>query len=160
VQIIGPIQFFGDPPYRPAKIIAAGQLAYFLGVIWINPLNSPGGGIPGTVALGSRTHISFFETVNLTNVSNGPDFVSPGTFPGPAPVITVVPWFFIAPNPGPRPTIYETHFAVDIAQPGQPFAALATWHLDVDFEPAFLGVPPAWPQWRHDIPARYLVYSQ
>lgn len=160
VFTVGPVQFFGNPPYRPGKIIAAGQLAFMLGIIWINPANSPGGGIPATVALGSRDWEAYFETVNLTDVTNGPDFPASGTFAGPAPVVTVVPWFFFAPDPGPRPKIYETHFAVDIRQPGQPFAALSTWHFDIDAEPPFLGVPGVPPQFQHDVPARYLVYRQ
>lgn len=157
---VGPIQFFGNPPYRPGKIIAGGELALFLGVIWINPANSPGGGIPGTVALGSRDYTACFETINLSSVANGPDFSVMATFAGPAPIVTVIPWFLLPPDPGPKPAIFETHFAVDVAQPGQPFASLATWHIDTDFEPGFLGLPPQGPQAQHDIPSRYLVYRR
>ena len=160
VYTVGPVQFFANPPYRPAKIIAGGELAYMLGVIWVNPNNSDGGGIPGTVALGSRDYVACFETVNVSDVTNGPDFFVNDTFPGPAPVVTVVPWFFIAADPGPQPKIYETRFGIDVQQAGQPFAALGTWHFDIDYEPPYLGLPSVPPQFQYDIPPRYLVYRQ
>lgn len=156
----GPFQLFGNPPYRPGKIIAGGELAFFIAVIWVNPNNSPGGGLPGTVVLGSRGYNAFFDTFNVSDVTNVTNFTVNDAFSGPADVVTLIPWFFVPPDPGPQPKIFETSFAVDIVEPGQPFASLATWHIDPDLEPGFLGLPPVPPQLQHDIPARFLVYSE
>lgn len=158
--LAGPYQFFGNPPYRPGNIIAAGQLAFFIAVIWVNPNNSPGGGLPGTTVLGGRQYRACFETVNITDVADGPGFDVTDTFGSPADVVTLIPWFFVAPDPGPKPRILETNFAVDVTLPGQPFASMATWHLDPNADPGFLFVPPVPAQLQHDVPARYLVYRQ
>jgi len=157
---VGPVQFFGNPPYRPGKIIAAGELALMLGVVWINPANSDGGGLPGTAVLGDRDYRVRFETINLTNVSNGPDATFVGTFPSLAPIINLFPWFFIPGDPGVNPNLYETTLTADVTIPQQPLAAFSTWHLDLDQEPAFLGRPTRFPEWQYDIPAKYLVYKK
>jgi hypothetical protein len=157
---VGPIQFFGDPPYRPAKVIAAGELALIQGVIWVNPLNWPGGSLPGTTVLGGRSYRARFETINLSTVSNGPDFLNFGTFAPIAQVVTVINWFFVPGDPGPNPQLYETTLTVDITNSGQPFAAFSTWHFDPDTDPPFLGRPPVPPQWQLDIPAKFLVYRR
>jgi len=156
---IGPIQFFGNPPWRPNKIIAAGELTLLLGVVWVNPAPDPGGGIPGTVALGGRPYRIRFETINLTNVTNGPDATFAGVFP-PVPGIHLFPWFFVPGDPGPNPYLLQTFLTADITQMAQPFAAFGTWHLDVDTEPTFLGRPAQGPHWDFDAPCRYLVYRQ
>jgi hypothetical protein len=156
---VGPVQFIGNPPWRPNKIIAAGELTLMLGVVWVNPAPDPGGGIPGTVALGGRPYRIRFETINLTNVTNGPDATFAGTFP-PVPGIHFFPWFFVPGDPGPNPYLLQTHLTADITQMAQPFAAFGTWHLDVDTEPAFLGMPTQGPHWEHDAPCRYLVYRK
>jgi hypothetical protein len=159
VLTIGPIQFFGDPPYRPSKVIAAGELALMIGVVWINPANSPGGGLPGTVVLGGRPYTVRFETINLSDVADGPDFTIPGVYPGLAPTVNIYPWFFVPGDPGPSPNLYESNLTFDVDLGGQPFAAFGTWHFDPDLEPPFLGRPAVPPQWNRT-PARYMVYRQ
>lgn len=160
VLTIGPIQFIGNPPYQPSKVVAAGEPCLMLGVIWINPVNSPGGGLPGTLVLGGRDYNLRFETVNLSLVADGPDFVSSGTFSSPAPVVSFVPWWIPTPDPGVQPKLYEVYMTVDTPLSGQPFAAFSTWQLDVDREPSFLGLPDVQPQWLHDIPARFMIYRK
>ena len=164
VLTVGPLQFLGNPPYRPSKIIAGGELALMLGIVWINPVNSDGGGLPGTVVLGDRDYRVRFETINLSTVSDGPDspLVPPfiGTFPSLAPIVTAYPWFFVPPDPGPNPQLFETTLTADVTTIAQPFAAFSTWHFDVDSEPPFLGRPMVSPEWQHDIPARFLVYRK
>jgi hypothetical protein len=161
VLTLGPFQAFGPiGPYRPSKIIAAGELAFMLGVVWVNPAPSPGGGLPGTTVLGSRPYRICFETINLSTVTDGPGAVIVGGFPGPAPIVTVVPWFFVPGDPGVNPNLYETTMTIDITHPAQPFAGFSTWNFDPDFEPAFLSVPAKGPEWQHDVPARYLVYKK
>lgn len=157
---VGPIQFFANPPYRPAKIIAAGELTLMLGVVWINPSNGPGGSLPGTDVLGARHYRVRFEAINLSNVTNGPDATFTGAFASPAPVVNVFPHWFMPADPGINPSLYESTLTADITEMGQPFAAFSTWHLDLDSEPGFLGRPTVGPQWQYDMPARYLVYRK
>lgn len=160
VLTVGPIQFFTDPPWRPSKIIAAGELTLLLGVIWINPGPDPGGGVPGTVVLGGRGYRVRMETVNLSTVQDGPDANFVGNFAAVPPVINFFPWFFVPPDPGVNPRLFETTLTADVTDVAQPFAAFSTWHWDLDFDPPFLGRPPRGPEWQYDIPARYLVYRR
>jgi hypothetical protein len=173
---VGPIQFFADPPYRPSKIIAAREETLMLGVVWINPANSPGGGWPGTVTLGGRPFRVSFETMNLSDVANGPDWHKFDTFDNPANTIYVFEWKLKWPDPGIYPNLYETTFTLDMTQAGQPMAAFSTWHYDLDTEPGFLvdlsslpdkyGVPdwlfrwPVGPHYQFERPARFLVYRK
>lgn len=157
---VGPIQFFGNPPYRPSKIVAAGEACLMLGVIWINPANGPGGSLPGTTVLGGRPWRARFEGIDLTSVANGPDQTFAGVFPSPAPVITLLQYWMPTPDPGINPRLHEMNFTADVTLPGQPFAAFSTWHFDPDLEPGFLGLGPAGPHWQFERPARYLIYRE
>lgn len=157
---IAPIQFIGLPPYQPSKIIASGEAALLLAVLFINPASNIFNPISATTILGGRQFRVRFEQIDLSNVANGPDFTFTGTFPSPAPVISLFPVFFVAPSPGPNPQLIETNVTADITDLAQPFAAFATNHLDLDEDPGFLGIPPVPPQLQHDIPLRYLVYSK
>jgi len=157
---ISPIQFIGLGPYQPSKIIASNELALFLAVLFINPATNIFNPISATTVLGGRDFRVRFEQVNLTNVTNGPDFTFIGTFPPTAPALTFFPVFIVAPDPGVNPHLIEQNVTADITDIAQPFAAFATNHQDVDSEPGFLGVPPQPPQLQHDIPLRYLIYSK
>ena len=42
----------------------------------------------------------------------------------------------------------------------QPYAAFATNFLDIDNDPGFLGVPASAAGFRHELPNRYLIYSE
>jgi hypothetical protein len=131
-----------------------------LGVVWINPLNGPGGSLPGTIVLGARHYRVRFETVNVSNVTDGPDAMFAGVFSSPAPIVSVYPFWFVPADPGPNPRLYETTLTCDIVEGGQPMAAFSTWHVDLDSEPPFLGLPGVPPGLQYDIPARYLVYRK
>jgi hypothetical protein len=157
---VGPIQFIGDPPYQPSKVIAFGEFALIQGIIWVNPLNGPGGSLPGTTVLGGRSYRARFETINLSTVTDGPDFLTFDTFSPIAPIVTVINWFFVPNDPGPNPQLYETTLTVDITNSGQPFAAFSNWHIDPDSDPPFLGIPGVGPQLQLDIPMKYLVYRK
>jgi hypothetical protein len=157
---MGPVQFMADPPYRPNNIIAAGEPTLMLGVLWINPANGPGGSLPGTIVLGGRNYRVRFETVNLSDVTNGSDQLFTGAFSNPASTIGIFPWWFAPADPGPNPKLYETYLTADITQTGQPFAAFSSWHYNASTEPAFLGLPATGPGWQQDRPARYLVYRR
>ena len=157
--LAGPYQFFGDPPYRPANIIAAGELGLMVAYVWINPLNSPGGGLPGTIVLGARSYNAAFETINLSDVKDGPDFVVSGVLASPAPVVTAIPWFFVPGAPSaPGMKMFETNFAIDVSVFGQLFAAFSTEHWDPDDDPGFIFAPPSPPHYDHGIGARWLAY--
>jgi hypothetical protein len=155
---IGPIQFIGNPPYLPNKIIRAGNPAFMVGVVWVNPAPGPGASLPGTTVLGGRSYRVRFETMNLTTVSNGPDTTFTGTFSSPAPVITPFLWSMPTPDPGLNPALYEINLTADITLGGQPVAAFSTWHFDLDTEPSFLGLPTQTPGMQGERPARVLIY--
>ena len=160
VLTTGPIQFIGNPPYAPNKIIEAGQLAMMLAVVWVNPSTiDPSGApiLPGTTVLDGRTIRVRFETINLTNVTNGPDHTDVRLLNN---VLHFFPWFFVPSDPGVNPNLFETNVTVDVTNVRQPFAAFSTWHFDVDSEPGFLGRPTIPAGWQHDVPARYLVYKR
>ena len=155
----GPYQFwFND---RPNKIVAANEWVLMVGVIWINPATGPGGSLSGTTVLGSRHYRARFESVNLSDVMNGPDFLQTGVFSGPANPLTYIQWWFRPGDPGPNPKLYEVHFTVDVTEAGQPFAAFSTWHYDPEGEPPIPGFTPGMgAHLDHDIPARFLVYRK
>ena len=157
---ISPIQFVNLPPYQPSKIIASNELALFQAVLFINPATNIFNPISATTILGGRDFRVRFEQVNLTDVTNGPDFTFIGTFPSPAPALTFFSQFIIAPDPGQDSRLVEQNVTADITDIAQQFAAYETNHVDVDSDPGFLNVPPQPPQFQHDIPLRYLIYSK
>jgi hypothetical protein len=161
VLAYSPIQWIGMPPYEPHKIIRGGEQAVIWALVFVNPavdvLN--GFAVPATVQLSGRGFRVRCDQIDLTNVSNGPDFTFTGTFPSPAPALTWIPFPFTAPDPGLNPRLMEANITVDITDMAQPWAAFSTWHFDFDSDPGFLGfVPSVPPQLQHDIPMRYLVY--
>lgn len=165
---------------RPSKMIVGGEEALMIGLIWINPANSPGGGVSGKVVMGGEQYYRCFEMINLSLVQN---VVLPGSdasdvFPDIPPEFIPIYWTFKLPDPGIHPMLYEAHFYVDIVKAGQPFAAMATWHWDPEGDGWFPGwqpvnppagynvgpmpaaTSPTWPHFDHDIPARFLVYKE
>jgi hypothetical protein len=86
--------------------------------------------------------------------------VQTATFTSPAQTIIPVVFSLATPNPGPDPALIEANVTVDIVDPAQPYAAFATNFLDVDNDPSFLGAPPTSAGWRHELPNRYLIYSE
>jgi len=158
-----PLQAINLPPYAPSRIIASGETAVIQAVVFINPAVDvlQGFASPATVQLGLRTIRIRFESLNLSTVSNGPDFTVQGLLPSPAPTLLFVSFPFVAPNPGPNPALIETNVTVDIVDVAQPWAAMATRHLSRDPDPGFLGLPPEPPnQLLNNIPNRFLVYSK
>lgn len=159
---ISPIQFEALPPYRPDKIVASGELALLLALLFINPLVSvpDGFAIPPTVQLGSRNVRVSFDQLNLTHGTPGPSFVFAGNLgPAPVPSILLFPVFFVAP-PVTNPELVEVNVTADITDLGQPYAAFADWHIDIEETPPFLIAAPATPQLEYDIPQRYMIYPK
>ena len=162
VVATSPIQFGGPPPYQPSKIIAAGEPAFIVAFMFVNNLVDTGHGfaVPPSVQLGGRTWRMTLDQGNLTTGGVLPHLVVTGTFGATAGLVTPVVFSLATPNPGPDPALIEANVTVDIVDPGQPYAAFATNFLDVDNDPGFLGVPPAAPGFRHELPNRYLIYSE
>jgi hypothetical protein len=162
VVATSPIQFGGPPPYQPSKVIAAGEPAFIVALIFVNPtVNIPlGWAIPATVQLGGRTWRMTLDQGNLTTGTVLPRQVTTATFGSPAATITPVVFSLATPNPGPDPALIEANVTVDIVDPAQPYAAFATNFLDVDNDPGFLGVPATPAGFRHELPNRYLIYSE
>ena len=162
VVATSPIQFGGPPPYQPSKVIAAGEQAFLIAFIFVNPtVNIPlGWAIPATVQLGGRTWRMTLDQGNLTTGGVLPQQVQTATFTSPAATITPVIFSLATPNPGPDPALIEANVTVDIVDPAQPYAAFATNFLDVDNDPSFLGVPATAAGFRHELPNRYLIYSE
>jgi hypothetical protein len=161
VAATSPIQFGGPPPYQPSKVIAAGEPAFIVAFIFVNPtVNIPlGWAVPASIQLGGRTWRMTLDQGNLTTGTVLPHQVTSATFATPAATLTPVVFSLATPNPGPDPWLIEANVTVDIVNPGQPYAAFATNFLDVDNDPGFLFVPPASAGFRHELPNRYLIYS-
>ena len=166
VLTFGPYQTFNEPPYRPSKIIAAGEWARLWALVWVNPENTPDGGYSGSEFFAARDYNAYFETINLTSVADGPDHHVPGQFASPAHEFNWFEWDFMWPDPDPeeKPNLYEVSFTIDLVDSGLSAAAFNTWHYDPDFEPGlpwiFPDVGDVGPRWQHDIPARFLVYKK
>ena len=161
VVATSPIQFGGPPPYQPSKVIAAGESAFIVAFIFVNPtVNIPlGWAVPASVQLGGRTWRMTLDQGNLTTGGMLPQQVQGATFGSGAATLTPVIFSLATPNPGPDPWLIEANVTVDIVDPGQPYAAFATNFLDIDNDPGFLGVPAASAGFRHELPNRYLIYS-
>jgi len=167
ILVVGPIQAVAPGgPFRPSKILRVGEDAYVLVILWRNPVPLPGGPNPSAAQIMASYEWEVRgETINLSDVTNGPDLdpVS-GTFGAgfvDAFLMTIESGTFPVPPTEGRPLLFELNFVMDIKGVGPglpPFAGYATWVLDLDAEPPFLGLPgvPAGPE--HDVPMRFLVY--
>jgi hypothetical protein len=163
LYVAGPVQAIAPGgPFLPHKIIKHGERAWILCVLWRNPVPIFGVGPSAAVLMGPYTYSVNFESGNLTNWVNGPDFGPiTGTF-GPGFVNAF--WVELINIPAPpegKPHLYEINVTVDLTTtPGVPFAGYSTWVFDPDTELPFLGLPGVGPQWQHDIPVRVLVYKE
>lgn len=172
LYMAGPYQFAPSSfAYLPHKIIRVDEWAYLVGVLWRNPapINYIVGNPSAADMMAALNFSAVFESIDLTNVANGPDF-GPFTFGG-GPIgggfinyfyALIPPNTFPAPLQG-KPTLYEVNLTVDVTGPGivpatLPFSGFATWQFDPDLQPPSL-VPGAPPALKHDVPARFLVHS-
>jgi hypothetical protein len=142
--VTSPIQFGGPPPYQPSKVIAAGETAFIIAFIFVNPtVNIPlGWAVPATVQLGGRTWRATLDQGNLTTGGVLPRKVVSTAFGSPAATVTFVIFSLDTPDPGPDPALIETNL------------------FDIDNDPGVLGAPPTGPGFRHELPNRYLIYSE
>jgi len=157
VAATSPIQIIGLPPYQPGKVIAAGEPAYLVAFMFVNPVaGPPWGPVPPTVQLGWRHWRLSLDLMNVTDLTHT-ILAQTGTYPANAPALSYAIFTLPTPNPGADPDVYEANVTFDISDPGQPYAAFATNFLDLDEDPGFVFVPPGW---RHELPNRYLVYDK
>jgi len=163
VVTTSPIQFIGQPPYLPNKVIATGNPAFLVAFIFTNPVSDPQAGflIPANVQVGGQPWRMTLDQSNLTTGSMQPQQVATGSF-GPGAVIT--PWIFTLDTSisGPDPYLVEANVTVYVDVPGNPYAAFATNFYDIDNDPAFTAIfppiPPETAGWRFELPNRYLIY--
>ncbi len=162
VAVTSPIQFIGLPPYQPSKVIAAGEPAFIVAFMFVNPVVDVANGfaVPAAVQLGGRQWRLTLDQLNLTTGLLVPQQVQTAAFSSPAPPLTARVFSLATPDPGQDPALIEANVTLDIADPAQPYAAFATNFFDVDDDPGFLFVPPNPPGWRHELPNRYLIYSK
>jgi len=162
LAITSPIQFSGLPPYQPSKVIAAGEDAFIVALLFVNPTVDVASGfaVPPTTQLAGREYRMRLEQINLTAVTNVPGQTISGVFSSPAPTLTVEVFQLDTPDPGPDAALIEACATVDIVDLAQPYAAFATNFLDIEDDPGFLFVPPTTGGFRNQIPNRYLVYSE
>jgi hypothetical protein len=156
-----PIQITGLPPYQPSKVIAAGEAAFIVVYLWVNPTADIGSGfaVPPTVQLSGR---NWRVSLDLTNITDGTrtTLVQSGTYGPVVPDLDVKVFALPSTPPASDAAVWEANVTFHITDPGQPYAAFATNFFDVDDDPAFLFVPPAPAGLRHELPNRYLVYAK
>ena len=97
--------------------------------------------------------------MNITDLTHT-TLVQTGTYGPTAPSLSAAVFTLPTPDPGPDAAVYEANVTLDIVDPAQPYAAFATNFLDVDNDPGFLGVPATAAGFRHELPNRYLIYSE
>jgi hypothetical protein len=177
--VLGPFQRVAPlGPFRPSKIIRHGEDAWMVVALWRNPRPLPGGPNPSASQIMAPFRYRIRgEMINLSSVSNGPDFAPiTGTFGGGFTNIHTVRVPAVRQPTDGQPDLYEVNFTVDILGPGPglpPFAGFATWVFDPDVEPPFVlprvllpdgrvltvRVPGTSAGLEHDTPARFLVYT-
>jgi hypothetical protein len=164
-------------PFRPQNIIRISDPAFMLIALWRNPAPLPGGVNPSAAQIMSPfTFTIRGETINLSQVINGPDFQPVTAQFGPGFVnVFRMDLPNIPANQRPvegRPVLYETNFTIDILGVGPglpPFAGFSTSMFDPNDVPPFVfpfipGVGPVFVPGRsrglrHDVPVRYLLYT-
>lgn len=165
VLMAGPFQTLSplgpSPVFAPQKIIEQGEACFFLVAFWRNPLPPSF----SNLTMAGHTVAYWGETVNLSDVTNGPDLPVAGSFVLDSSIVTVKtiicpPSFFSGGTPD-RPKLYET--TVTARVPANPiYTAFSTWHFDPDGELPMpsIGMPGVAGGFQHDIPARFLVYKK
>jgi hypothetical protein len=161
VLMAGPFQSLTPGVFAPQKIIETSESCFFLVAFWRNPLPPSF----SNLTMAGHTVTYWGETVNLSDVTNGPDLPVAGSFVLDSSIVTVKaiicpPGSFSGGTPD-RPKLYETTITARV--PANPiYTAFSTWHFDPDGELPMpsIGVPGVAGGFQHDIPARFLVYKK
>jgi hypothetical protein len=161
VLLGGPFQALTPGVFAPQKIIETSESCFFLVAFWRNPLPPSF----SNLTMAGHTVTYWGETVNLSDVTNGPDLPVAGSFVLDSSIVTVKaiicpPGQFSGGTPD-RPKLYETTITARV--PANPiYTAFSTWHFDPDGELPMpsIGMPGVAGGFQHDIPARFLVYKK
>ena len=166
LRVAGPFQPVAPlGPFLPSKMIRHNEPAFMLVAFWCNPAPLPRGPNPSAAQIMSPFRCQLrLETINLSAIANGPDFVPPDFQLGGS-IVTVVPVpispdAFSAPADG-KPTLYEMNATANILGPTPglaSFAGFSTFDYDPDTEFPFLFVPGFGPHIYRDSGAHFQIY--
>lgn len=164
VLMTSPIELTALPNQQPNKIVASGAITMLMALMWTNPTIDVAHGfaVPANIQLCGRTARVSFDQFNLNTAAVGPNITFVFPLPCPVPPLILIPAIFVTPAVA-NPQLVEVNVTADIMDPNQPYAAVASWHVDIDAEPPwFGGFPPGQPpaRFHFDTPLRYLVYPQ
>jgi hypothetical protein len=128
IAALAPIQFIGSPPFAPSKIVIAGEPAFIVCFMFVNPTADAGQGfaVPPGVQLGGRRWRVRLHEINLSDLAAVPAQTQTGVFTSPAPIFTTVVFPIPISDPIEDPRLMEANITADIVEPAQPYAAFAT----------------------------------
>ncbi|MFC3743740.1 hypothetical protein [Paractinoplanes deccanensis] len=174
---VGPFQPIGGPPFRPNRIIRAGERAFLIAAIWRNPapLAFTMGNPSAADVMAGQPYVIRGQTVNVNDVANGPD-LGPvnGTFGGGFVDFHVLRIPAVPAPPDGAPRLLDITLTIDVRSVASglpPFAGYASQWLQLDTEPPFVFpsipgtngqpvvVPGIVPGFVQDIPVRVLIYA-
>jgi hypothetical protein len=161
-------------PFAPARVIRSGELAVLIAAVWRNPFALPFGPNPSAAQIMAGMQYTVRgQTVNVNDVSNGPD-LGPVTNTFGAGNVNVHP-LVIPSTPAPpdgSPRLLDISLTVDVRSGAAglpPFAGYASRWLQLDESPPFLFpfvpgvgpvvVPGTQRGFINDTPVRVLIYS-
>lgn len=173
---VGPFQPVGSGPFRPNRIIRAGEQAFVIAAVWRNP--APLGFTPGNPSaaevMAGQSFTIRGQTVDVNNVTNGPDLgpVS-GTFGAGFVSFFVLPIPTLSVPPDGAPRLLDITLTIDVRSVAlglPPFAGYASQWLQLDQAPPFVFpfiplvggpvvVPGLNPGFVRDIPLRVMIYA-
>jgi hypothetical protein len=176
---VGPFQPVAPGgPFRPHRILRAGEPAVLIAAIWRNPVPLPGGPNPSAAQIMTGMPYQVRgQTVNVNDVLNGPDLGPQAGVFGAGfvnvhflPIPTVPP-----PSPPPAqgaPRLLEIYLTIDVTIPVPglpPFAGYASRWFQPDTQPPFMFpfipnvgpvvVPGLGPGLVNESPVRVLIYN-
>ena len=157
--VLPPVQFCGMQPLRPQKALLADEWTLLPSILFINPVCA-GGHLPATSVLGGRPLRIRYQHLDLARVRSGPDFIYEGQLATPAPVLTAFLVFHRFDPAATGSVVLDLTVTAELLGFGQPFVAFQTNHHDLDAEPGFLHSPPQVPQFRDQVPLRFMVCSK
>ena len=161
-------------PFAPARVIRSGELAILLAAVWRNPFALPFGPNPSAAQIMTGMQYTVRgQTVNVNDVSNGPDLGSVLNTFGAGNVNVhplVIPSVSAPPDGSPR--MLDISLTIDVRSGASglpPFAGYASRWLQLDSAPPFVFpfipnvgpvvVPGTNPGFVNDTPVRVLIYS-
>lgn len=174
---VGPFQPIGSGPFRPNRIIRAGERAFLIAAVWRNPvaLGFVAGNPSAADIMAGQNYVIRGQTVNVNDVANGPDLgPASGTFGGGFLDFAVLRIPTVPAPPDGAPRLLDITLTIDVRSVATglpPFAGYASLWLQLDTEPPFVFpfipgvgggpvvVPGLVPSFVRDIPVRVLVYS-